>query len=60
MEDFNKNVLLNSIREQAKLFLEEFGTFYPFGYAIDNTSKIKPLAAYSENKPRLFQNLSSC
>lgn len=50
MKDFRKKLLLKSIKEQAKLFLEEIGSFYPFGCAIDKLNKVNPLGAYLEGE----------
>lgn len=44
------NALLNSILEQATLFLEEIGSFYPFGTTVSSTGTVIPLGVYIDNE----------
>jgi hypothetical protein len=44
IEKIQENIIL-----QAKHYLSEFESFYPFACVIDNRNNIKPVSAYLEN-----------
>ena len=46
----NDQILLNVIKQQAKIFLLDAGEFFPFATCIDKENKIIPTAAYLEDE----------
>ncbi len=46
----NREVLIEIIKEQVRLFLLDSGGFFPFGTCIDKQYDIKPLSAYVEDE----------
>jgi len=49
-EQMDNERLIESIKQQAELFMLEIGAFYPFGTAIDSNYKIVPIGAYIEDE----------
>jgi hypothetical protein len=45
-----KERLIDCIKEQAKLFLEEMGEFYPFGTSIDKNNDLRPLSVHMDEE----------
>ena len=43
------NKLVNSVKDQAQIFLLDAGEFYPFGCCIDKMNQLKPIGVYLEN-----------
>ena len=57
MEKENINKIINSLKQQAELFLLDAGEFYPFGTYINMKNEIVPVGAYSENDRPLSSEL---
>ena len=49
MEKENIDKIINSLKQQAGLFLLDAGEFYPFGTYINKKGAIIPVGAYFEN-----------
>ena len=48
--DDQKRLLVDSILQQAKYFLEQAGEFYPFASIIDKENNLRPVSLHSEEE----------
>lgn len=45
-----KERIIDCLKDQAKLFLQEMGEFYPFGTSIDKNNELHPISVYMEEE----------
>lgn len=50
MTKVTETLIITSIMERAKVFLEDAGEFYPFGTILDKDEKLIPVGFYDERE----------